>query len=143
MAEGDARTVSAKPLRERLGTQRGAKAEAARRMNVTPATLSNWLRRGVPLAQVPVVATFMGITRDIYLELAGVHATSTTYHTLDENSLLKAITELWPAIPASTKRALATIARDVTRGFWERRVAQIGTPGRAPYNRRASDHRPN
>lgn len=61
--------VPAKPLFDRL-EGRGARASFAKKINVSPARLSNWEKRGIPAAAVPVVAQALSLTTDQYYELA-------------------------------------------------------------------------
>lgn len=151
MGEEEARTVPAGPLARHFhGKDRGTKTAAARALGISPQLLNNWLKRGIPLAQVPVVAKFLKMAdRDEYMAAAGIKPAipypAIRFSQTDEASLLRVITGLWPRIPVGSQQALAILARDVSGAAnrpWdgkERRTSQYGSPGQEPYTRRKSD----
>lgn len=46
---------------ERIAEIAGSKADLARRLNVSPQTVNNWISRGIPLAMCPVISAEFGI----------------------------------------------------------------------------------
>jgi transcriptional regulator with XRE-family HTH domain len=63
---------SAMPLLSRITAKKFTKAEVARRMNVLPQHVTNWLRRGVPPKVLPQIAELCEISTDDYLVEAGL-----------------------------------------------------------------------
>ncbi len=71
-ATDEGRRYAARPLIEWLDSKgRGAKSKFARDINISPARLTNWLRRGVPEGQLYVVADKMGMSYERYRRLIG------------------------------------------------------------------------
>lgn len=68
--------ISAEPLRKRLAGKHGEGARFARRLNISHARLTNWLRRGIPERQLPKVCAALGISVRDYLKEAGGRVTA-------------------------------------------------------------------
>jgi hypothetical protein len=58
--------ISAEPLKTLLEHRRGSKSDFARKINVSPATLTNWFRRGIPAIRFPAVLDAMGMAVNDY-----------------------------------------------------------------------------
>lgn len=64
--------ISAAPLFNRLGREKGKAAKFAQDLQISRQVLANWRRRGVPAAQVPKIANLLGITTEVYYREAGL-----------------------------------------------------------------------
>lgn len=69
----DFESISSKPLQRWLADKgRGAKAELARKLNISPQLLTQWLARGtIPVASVERVAAHIGLDETSYRKMAG------------------------------------------------------------------------
>jgi hypothetical protein len=63
---------SAMPLIARINAGRFTKAELARKLNVPPQNVTNWLSRGIPPAVIPKIAELCEVSTDDYLVEAGL-----------------------------------------------------------------------
>ncbi len=60
------------PLLRRINEGRFTRTEAAKKLDVLQQHITNWLRRGVPSARMPDVATLCGLSTDEYRLEAGL-----------------------------------------------------------------------
>jgi hypothetical protein len=65
------RLIDAKPLFDKLDSEKGAAAKLVIRLGVSHGRLANWRTRGLPAAMLPEVAAYLGMTTDGYLEKIG------------------------------------------------------------------------
>lgn len=103
-------TIPALPLKSWLATKgRGAKTQFAKKLNISPGRLANWLRRGIPQGKVRAVALAMSVDYDGYLALAGVIETKPKQIDIDDVSIMKDITALPPGLKAHLARKAAEL----------------------------------
>lgn len=63
---------TALPLLQRINAGKFTKAQAARKLGVQQANLTNWLSRGIPAGKIPDVAVLCELTTDEYRLEAGL-----------------------------------------------------------------------
>jgi hypothetical protein len=121
MAERPRQEFPAKPLAAFFRSQPyGIKAQAARAMGLSSqAVITNWLERDrIPGNMLLVVANYLGMTIDQYLEAAGVIPRRADDADLplphaNEMMTLEALGSLWTRIPGTIQRAFLAIAETV------------------------------
>lgn len=101
-----ARTIQPTPLRYWLAQQkRGAKAELAKKLKLgSPAVLTNWLSRGIPLHAFPDVCAAIGMSEDRYRAQAGLTPKGRVQGELDSAELLAHFEALPPGLRAYITR---------------------------------------
>lgn len=71
MPDATHKPISSRPLFAHIERSGKKKADFAKQLNTSGQKLNNWVKRGVPAAELPRVAKLLGITVDQYLKQAG------------------------------------------------------------------------
>ncbi len=112
MPKGDtSERISSEPLFKRLGDAFGAAATFARDLSISHQRLTNWRTRGIPAAQLHLVAAALDITVEQYLKETGrvpvARQPAANYLTDDERELL----DLYRAASGRWKVAIKHMAK--------------------------------
>lgn len=105
-----AQKISALPLLRRLKDRAVSQTKFANENNYTPADITNWKARGVPLAELPKVAQWCQITVDAYLSEAGL-PTASRPKSFEAATLLAD----YDALPDGLKEIVARKAAELRR----------------------------
>lgn len=119
------------PLLDRWLRQPGeSKASFARALNVSPANVTNWLRRGIPPKELPRAAAKVGVSVDGYLQEVGLLKALPVAQSEPLPAELVKIIEEWPSLmPDEQKLVVADV---MAKAEYNRSVVRkLGIPARA------------
>lgn len=127
----DPRTVSAGPLHQYFADKgRGEKTAVRKRMGLRdPQMITNWLKRGIPLNQLPALCDAIGMTEDAYRVRAGLPPKGAVQSALDSPAIVADIEKLPPGLRAYIGKK----ARQL-RELWENNpiLHEVFTPPKDP-----------